>query len=93
MVVFEALVRSLSDAYARATGRKAAVSYDQYQERHGGPFVRLINVLLPMVGTLAKEMDGRALELPATDYARGQLIKSILRRSRKVENRPAAPRR
>jgi hypothetical protein len=85
MVAFEMLIHRLAVAYEEAKERPAAVTYNHHQKRHGGPFVRVVNVLLPIVDKLAAT-SGRPLAQPATEYARGQKIRTVLGERRKAKN-------
>jgi hypothetical protein len=85
---FACLVDSLARGYAAATGHPATVTNDPYLRKHGGPFIRLVDALLPSVEEVLDLVtgDGRPLELPISKYARGQKIREVLRRRRKAGN-------
>jgi hypothetical protein len=90
LTVFKVLIEGLARGYENATARRPTVTTDPISNRHGGPFVRLVDAVVPTVTELAPLLSGRALERPASDHARGQLIRELLRRRRKVEN-PTEP--
>jgi hypothetical protein len=85
---FASLVDGLARSYEDATGHPATVTNDPYLRKHGGPFIRLVDALLPSVGEVVDLVTGggRPLELPISKYARGQKIREVLRRRRKAGN-------
>jgi hypothetical protein len=78
IVAFQMLIEDLARGYRSATGRRPTVTNDPIGIRHGGPFVRLVEAVLPTVESLVSEVSGRPLRYPTTDYARGQEIRRVL---------------
>jgi hypothetical protein len=77
MYAFDSLVRLLADAFARATGHRASLTYDAHQDKYTGKFWDLVETVLPKVGAIA-EQGGRSLAQPSNRGARGTFIQRVL---------------
>ena len=87
MIAFQVLIEGMARSYRNATGQRATVTNDPIASRHGGPFVRLVDALLPSVEILVSELSGRPLVCPTTDYARGQEIRRVLTKAQNSTRR------
>jgi hypothetical protein len=83
MVAFGIFVRLLADAFGRATGHRAGMTWHEHRERYEGRFWELIEVLLPV----AKLVIGEGFA-PKTPSARGKAIQRWLDR---MDTTKAAP--
>ncbi len=78
---FTAFIESLRLAFRQATNREAKVTYRVEDNTYGGPFVRLVEALIPKLQAL---MDAQypTWDMPQTPYARGKYISDITRSPR-----------
>jgi len=63
MLAFRVLATGLADAYQVATGRQATIPYDAYKEINHGPFLDLVEAVLPLTAELAQGL-GKPLHFP-----------------------------
>jgi hypothetical protein len=87
MHVFDTLVRLLADAFARVTGRTAALTCDPFSGEYSGPFWQVVDAVLPRVAVVADQSKKGRLAQPASAAARGKAIQRILNAMDKI---PAA---
>jgi hypothetical protein len=73
MVAFSALVAGLAQAFRIATGRNAKVTWHQYRSRYEGPFLALVEAVLPLAQSLTEHL-GAPLRYPPTLLARGKYV-------------------
>jgi hypothetical protein len=72
-------LKLIADAYSRATGRRAAITYDPLRECYSGQFWEFINHLLPRVAIIAG--DGFA---PQNPLALGKAVHRALKQMDKT---------
>jgi len=78
MAAFQTLVRGLACAFQQGSGRAAKVTWSEHRQVYGGPFLGLVEAVLPPLLTIA-ESYGRPLVYPTTAYARGIYIYNLTR--------------
>lgn len=73
MFAFNMLVSGLKRAFERAKGRAAKVTWHQHREQYEGPFVSLVEAVLPLASSLAKAVE-RPMQYPVSQKSRGKYI-------------------
>jgi len=77
MRAFAVLANGLADGYEIATGRLAGITWDEYDKRYDGEFLKLVQAVLPLAGKLA-DMPGRPLRVPRQGkYALGKYLSTL----------------
>jgi hypothetical protein len=79
------LATGLADAYQVATGRQATIPYDAYKEINHGPFLDLVEAVLPLTAELAQGL-GEPLHFPKRRHG---LVKYLLREIKHPHKPPA----
>ena len=79
IVEFRELVRSLANAFERATGRPAKVTENpgMVRRKYGGDFLKLVEIMLPLTREIAQQF--KWLSLPQSTSARGKYVKKLTR--------------
>jgi hypothetical protein len=80
MVEFRELVRSLANAFERATGRPAKVTENPrtVRRKYGGDFLKLVEIMLPLTREIAQQFKWQ-MSLPQSTSARGKYVKKLTR--------------
>jgi hypothetical protein len=78
------LATGLADAY-HATGRQATIPYDAYKEINHGPFLDLVEAVLPLTAELAQRL-AKPLHFPKRRHG---LVKYLLREIKHPHKPPA----
>jgi hypothetical protein len=88
---FAILADGLADAFERHTGQLAQVKYNPHRAarntRHSGPFIELVEAVLPRVKALAA-VNGSHFKFPYSRSARGEYLRKFLQARRRT---PPAP--
>jgi hypothetical protein len=84
---FDALVAGLAQAFQRAAGRPAGVTWHEYRGRYEGQFLELVKALLPEVQHLARAATGQPLSTPRTPMALGKSLQRLTERMDKSPRR------
>ena len=85
MAPFDTLIYGLAVAFERAKGEPARVTYNPAASRetqHGGPFLALVEAVLPTMSGLAAA-GGQPLKQPANRNACGEYIRKLLAKRRR----------
>jgi hypothetical protein len=73
MRAFDGLVRLLADAFSRATGDRATITWHEHHRQYEGRFWTLVEAVLPKAAAFAA-LSGRPLAQPNSPTARGKFI-------------------
>lgn len=73
-VAFKKLVQGLAQAFKRARGRPAKVTFNPVTNNFEGSFLHLLEAALPLAAELASRNGSAALDYPATPEARGKYV-------------------
>jgi hypothetical protein len=78
VTAFSIFIRMLADAFGRATGKAATLTWDPLEDRYEGRFWKLVHQVLPIAEDLAGNF------APRTESARGKKIQRVLKRMDKT---------
>jgi hypothetical protein len=77
MRAFAVLANGLADAYEIATGKLAGITWDEYDKRYDGEFLKLVQAVLPLAEKLG-DMPKRPLRVPRQGkYALGKYLSTL----------------
>ncbi|HZV04172.1 MAG TPA: hypothetical protein VE999_03690 [Gemmataceae bacterium] len=86
-IAFDALIKGeegsangLADAYARATGSAAKVTWSEHREQYEGRFLALVEAVLPVARDIAEKAARHEIPFPKTARARGKYVYEATRR-------------
>jgi hypothetical protein len=82
MVAFNALVTGLARAFQIATGRAAKVTRNSAEDTYGGPFLALVEAVLPLAEGLTNGL-GISLRRPRSRLALGKYVSEQTRAGKK----------
>jgi hypothetical protein len=77
MRAFAVLANGLADAYEIATGKLAGITWDEYDKRYDGEFLKLVQAVLPLAEKLG-DMPERPLRVPRQGkFALGKYLSTL----------------
>jgi hypothetical protein len=79
-LAFNALAQSLAQAFQRAAGHPAGITWHPIEGRYEGQFFEFVKALLPGVQRLAKTATGQPLLAPSTRMALGKFLQRLIER-------------
>jgi hypothetical protein len=78
MWAFTALAEGLAQAFQRAAGRAAKVTWSEHHDCYEGRFIKFVETaVLPVVLEIAKTATGQPLPIPRTAKARGKFLQRL----------------
>jgi hypothetical protein len=91
MWAFEVLIRALARIFENVTGRRAAITRDEYRgPGYGGKFWDLVEIVRPVVAAIIETSGAGPFRQPLTEGARGKFIEQALKRFRTEKTRAAS---